>query len=107
MDSEVSSCCCFLLRLLFLVQKTAHARGAVREARGLHIVRCLRLGGYPFFETIFWSPVSLKIAILDEKCSQHGVTMRSFGSYVSEKVRNRKSVFGLRRRVRIAYERVL
>ena len=30
--------------------------------------------------------------------------MKSFGSYFSEKVRNRKSVFGLRRRVRIAYE---
>ena len=30
-DSEMSSCCCFLLRQLFLVQKTAHVRGAVRE----------------------------------------------------------------------------
>ena len=30
--------------------------------------------------------------------------MRSFGSYFSEKVRKRKSVFGLRRRGRIAYE---
>ena len=30
--------------------------------------------------------------------------MEAFGSYLSEKMQNRKSVFGLRRRVRIAYE---
>ena len=39
MDSEMSTCCCFLLRQLFLVQKTAHTRGAVRELLDLVIVR--------------------------------------------------------------------
>ena len=33
--------------------------------------------------------------------------MKSFGSYLLEKVWNQKSVFGLRRRARIAYEPIL
>ena len=37
--SEMSRCCCFLLELLFLVQKSAHARVAVREPPGSHIIR--------------------------------------------------------------------
>ena len=39
-----------MLRLLFLVQKTAPARGAVREPRAMVIVPCLSQGGHPFFE---------------------------------------------------------
>ena len=62
MDSETSNCCCFLLRLLILVQKTAHARGAVREPRGLEIGAdrvLFESGGAPFlklFPGTFFSP---------------------------------------------------
>ena len=45
MDSEMSSCSCFLLRQLLLVQKTAHARGAVRELRAMVIGPRLRNRG--------------------------------------------------------------
>ena len=50
MDSAMSNCCCFLLRLLILVQKTAHARGAVREPRGLATECCLTLAGHLFLK---------------------------------------------------------
>ena len=53
--SEMSSYCCFLLRQLFLVQKTAHARGAARERRARVIVRCLSQGGHLFLN-IVWNP---------------------------------------------------
>ena len=103
-DSEMSSCCCFLLRQLFLVQKTAHARGAVREPRARVMARHLSQGGHLFLN-IFLEPFfSLKIVIFDKKCLQNGSQMRSFGAYVLEKVQKRKSVFRLRRRVRIACE---
>ena len=42
-----------------------------------------------------------------EKGLQNETKMKSFGSYLLEKVWKRKSVFGLRRRVRIAYEPIL
>ncbi len=62
------------------------------------------MGGHPFFEQFVEALFSLQITILDEKCLQNGSQMRSFGTYFSEKVWKWKSVFGLRRRVRIAYE---
>jgi hypothetical protein len=59
MDSEMSSCCCFLLRLLF-VQKTAHARGGCQGASGFVHSDLFDVGGYPFFEanlgTLFFTP---------------------------------------------------
>ena len=61
-------------------------------------------GGSPFFRTFFGALFPLKNAFVDEKCLQNGSQMRSFGTYFSEKVWKWKSVFGLRRRVRIAYE---
>ena len=82
----MSTCSCFLLRQLFLVQKTAHARGAVREPRAMVIVRCLRKGGHPFFEQFFGALFSLKIEIFDENYLQNGPNMRSVGSYFLEKV---------------------
>jgi len=51
MDSEMSSCCCFLLRLLF-VQKTAHARGGCQGASGfVHspVLLLIFRWGIPFF----------------------------------------------------------
>ena len=104
MYSEMSSCSCFLLRLLFIVQNNAHARGAVREPRGMVIVRCLTQGGHPFFELFFGTLFSLKIAIFDENSYRNRPKMRSVGCYFSEKVRNSKSVFGSSLRVRIACE---
>ena len=49
MDSETSRCCCFLLRLLFLVQKT-HARLPLREPPGIGIGSCLSLAGHLFLK---------------------------------------------------------
>ena len=39
-----------------------------------------------------------------ENGSHDGANMKSFETYFPERVRKQKSVFGLRRRVRIAYE---
>ena len=52
MDSEMSTCSCFLLKQLFLVQKTAHARGAVREPRAMVIGSCLPMGGHLFLNNL-------------------------------------------------------
>jgi len=90
MDSEMSTCCCFLLRQLFLVQKTAHTRGAVRELLDLVIVPGLRKEGHPFFAPFCGALFSLKIATLDENGLQNGPKMVSFGSYFLEKCENRK-----------------
>ena len=62
------------------------------------------MGEYPFVEAIFGTTLSLKIAICEENDSQNEPKMNTFRSYFSEKERTRKSVFGLRRRGRIAYE---
>ena len=51
--SEMSSYCCFLLRQLFLVQKTAHARGAAKERRARVIVPCLSQGESTFLKQFF------------------------------------------------------
>ena len=48
--------------------------------------------------------LSHKIAILEENGSQNGAKMKSCGAYFLEKMQKRKSVFRLRRRVRIACE---
>ena len=58
MDSEMSSCCCFLLRLLF-VQKTAHARGGCQGASGfVHspVLLLICRWGIPFFWSEFGNP---------------------------------------------------
>ena len=47
---------------------------------------------------------SSKMQILRENSSLNGYQMKAVGNYFSEKATNRKNVFGLRRRVRIAYE---
>ena len=104
MDSEMSSCCCFLLRLLFLVQKTAHARGAVREPPGLSIVTHQRLEDTLFLKRFPETFLSPKITIVNANGIHYGTKRKSFGSYFWETMQKWKSVFGLRRRVRIAYE---
>ena len=86
MDSEMSTCSGFLLRPLFLVQKTAHARGAVREPRAMVIVTCLSLGGHPFFKHFFGTLFSLKIMIFEENGSPNRPKMKTLGSIFSEKV---------------------
>ena len=103
--SEMSSCCCFLLRQLFLVQKSLeHARGAARERRAKVIGTCLSQGGHLFLNHFLELFFSLKIVIVDKKLFQNGINMRSCGAYFLEKMQKRKSVFRLRRRVRIACE---
>ena len=42
--------------------------------------------------------------MFDENGSQHGVKIWSVDAYVAEHMQKQKSVFGLRKRVRIAYE---
>ena len=86
-DSEMSSRCCFLLRQLFLVQKTAHVRGAVREPQAMVIGVSLSQWGHPFFEHFVEAHFSLKTRSLDEICFQHLPNMRSCGSYFLENVR--------------------
>ena len=100
-----SSCCCFLLRQLFLVQKSLeHARGAARERRARVIGSCLNQGGHLFLNHFLELFFSLKIVIVDKKRFQNGVRMRSCGAYFFEQMQKRKSVFRLRGRVRIACE---
>ena len=100
-----SSCCCFLLRQLFLVQKSLeHARGAARERRAKVIGTCLSQGGHLFLNHFLELFFSLKIMIVDKKRFQNGVKMKSCGAYFLEKMQKRKSVFRLHRRVRIACE---
>ena len=106
-DSAMSSCCCFLLRLLFLVLKSAYARWAVREPGETVIAPTLRLGGYPFFQSFLGAVCSLVFAIVYENGLQNELNMKTFGSYLLEKVCKLKSVFGLRRRARIAYYPIL
>ena len=82
MDSEMSSCSCFLLRQLFLVQKSLeHARGAARERRAKVIGTCLSQGGHLFLNHFLELFFSLKIVIVDKKRFQNGVKMRSCGTY--------------------------
>ena len=81
MDSEMSSCCCFLLRLLFLVKKTAHARGAVREPPGLSIVTHQRLEDTLFLKRFLEPFLSPKIGIFNANGTHYGTKRKSFGSY--------------------------
>ena len=60
--------------------------------------------GSLFFESFVGAHFSLKILIVDKKRCQNGVRMRSCGAYFLDKMQKRKSVFRLRRRVRIACE---
>jgi len=57
-----------------------------------------------FFRRFLDPFFSLNIAIFDENGFQNGAKIWSAGAYFSENMQKRKSVFGLRRRVRIAYE---
>ena len=89
MDSEMSTCSCFLLRQLLLAQKTAHARGPVREPRAMVIGTCLRNVGGTFFKQFCGAFFfSLKIVIVDENRLQNGPNMRFVGSYFLAKVQN-------------------
>ena len=94
----------FLAQIVVSCSKNAHARGAVREPRGLPLVTHLRWQGTLFPERFLDPFFSLKITTLYENGSQNGANMKSFDSYFPARVRKQKSVFGLRRRVRIAYE---
>ena len=64
----------------------------------------LRRGGHLFLVHFLELFFSLKIVIVDEKRYQNGIKMKSYGAYFLEKMQKRKSVFRLRRRVRIACE---
>ena len=82
----MSSCCCLLLKQLFLVQTARTRGGAVREPRARVIVRCLSQGGHPFFEQFLEAHFSLKIRTLAEQWFQNGPQMKSLGNYFLEKV---------------------
>ena len=95
---------CFLLRLLFLAQTIFDFGVAAREPRAIGIGCRLRLSGQLFLGIFLERLFSPKYDILDENRLQNGAQMGSCWTYFSEKVWKWKSVFGLRRRVRIAYE---
>ena len=72
MDSDMSSCGCFLLGLLFLVQKTAPARGVVKEPPGTLIVSSLRLGlGGAFFRSFSNQQIPRKAPTWSERRSKN------------------------------------
>ena len=61
MDPKLSSCCDFLLKLLFLVRTIKDIGGAVREPPGLLIAPLwipFASWGVPFFEAFFGPPFS-------------------------------------------------
>jgi len=66
-----------------------------------------QIGGSLYLKQFLERPFSLKIDIFDKNGSPNGHKMKTLGNYFSEKVQNRKSMFGLRRRGRIAYEPIL
>ena len=97
----------FLAQIVVSCSKNAHARGAVREPRGLPLAtvsNSFALAGNPFSWAIsgalFFTQNYNFVWKWLPKWSQYEV----FGTYIPERVRKQKSVFGLRRRVRIAYE---
>jgi len=65
------------------------------------------LAGHLFFERFWDHFCSVGIAIFYESGFQNGAKLWSMGTYFSESVQKQKSVFGLHRRVRIAYEPIL
>ena len=60
--------------------------------------------GTLFFQSFLEAVFSIVFAILHDSGLQNESKMKAFGSNLLEKVWKRKSVFGLRRRARIAYE---
>ena len=101
-----NSCFNSCLNNCFLFEN--RARGACpRGPPDLLLTTCLRLARCRFFGSVFdlvFSPIN---ALFYKNDSQHWAKMWSVGAYFSENFRKRKSVFGLRRRVRIAYEPIL
>ena len=95
---------CFLLRLLFLTQTIFDFGVAAREPRDIGIDWCLSLPGQLFWGIFLERLFSPKYDILNENRLQNGAQMGSCWTYFSEKMWKWKSTFGLRRRVRIAYE---
>ena len=65
---------------------------------------CLTRGDHLFFQQFLEAFFSLQIRKLGDKLLQNGPKIESTGSYFLETVWKWKTVFGLRRRVRIAYE---
>ena len=76
--SKSSSCSCFLLELLFIVQKTAPARGAVQGPPGPDIGCRLRLARHLFLKHFFEGLFSQKSRGLKENGTQNGSHFCSF-----------------------------
>ena len=76
--SKSSSCCCFLLEFLFIVQKTAPARGAVQGLPGILIGCRLRLARHLFLKHFFEGLFSQKSRNLKENGNQNGSHFCSF-----------------------------
>ena len=76
--SKSSSCSCFLLELLFMIQKTAPARGAVQEPPGIGIATCLRLARHLFSKHFLERLFSQKYRNLGENASQNGTNSAPF-----------------------------
>ena len=103
MDSEMSSCCCFLLRLEFNSENCAR-EGGCQGASGLVHSHSFAVGGYPFFEAIFRTVCFTTKCNFEWKWRPTWTQNEVFWKLCLDKVRKRKSEFRLRRRVRIAYE---
>ena len=86
---------CFLLEQFLIVAACPGAPGQGHSP-------LFESRGSPFFNHLLELFFSLKIVIFYKRPFQNGITMRSCGAYFLEKMQKRKSVFRLRRRVRIA-----
>ena len=95
---------CFLLRLLLLTQTIFVFGVAAQEPRDIGIGSRFSLPGQLFWGTFLERLFSPNYDILDQNRLQNGAQIGSCWTYFSEKVWKWKTTFGLRRRVRIAYE---
>ena len=94
-------------RFLFFLLKPRAREPPCQGASGLPDSSSEFLRFLLFCVAVLASIFSLKIAFFEENCCQNGPNVTSFGSCLSKAVQKWKSVFGLRRRVRIAYEPIL
>ena len=100
MDSEMTDFC-------FSCWNRAHVSRPVREPRISPIVGPEFLRFQLFLCSYFGLDFFTQNRNFRGKLTQNGPKVTSFGSCFLEAVRKWKSVFGLRRRVRIAYEPIL
>ena len=105
-SARISISASIVARTIVSCLRNAHARRLLQEPPDMGIVSLLNQEGHLFLNTFLEPSFSCKIESMEQHDSPNGAKTSPFGCYFSEKTQNRRSVFGLRRRVRIAYEPV-